>query len=125
MTRTLFGIVAVTLLAGACASSGAARGPAPLDPVGTYDFAAVVDGQTVPGTIRISAAESGYGGIVTTGVYGETRISQIEVVGNRMRIIVGSPEGDAVLELDMDGQSFTGTWALGGMSGALSGTKRS
>jgi hypothetical protein len=121
-------LVLLLALAPACASSPSSRAPAPaaFDGTGTFDFTTQVSGSTVRGVLVIARGADGtHGGSVTTDATGSAPIRDVEVGDRSIRVTVTAPDGTAVLELNFsDDNEFTGYWSYAGLSGALSGRRR-
>lgn len=128
MRSWLLAAAAATLAA--CASSST---PAPADappaaviaePVGIYDFTTTADGTAVTGTVTITKAESGYTGSITTNVTDPIAITMVSVEATRINVTALTPDGPLSFIMDMAGNDFTGTWALGEMTGTHTGRRR-
>ena len=63
-------------------------------------------------------------GTIATSATPEVPISNAIVEGQKVTVTAASPDGDIVLEFNMSGQDFSGTWWYGGESGSLTGRKR-
>lgn len=126
MKRSIAPLAAAVMLA-ACASSGqqAPAGPAPLDPVGTYDFTTNVEGTPVTGVVTITRNSTGYGGSVATDVTETIPITAVTVEGQKVMVTAATPDGPLTFALTMNGADFTGSWTLGPMAGTMTGKKRS
>ena len=122
----------------ACASSpnqatepapSAAAAPAPaaaaFDPVGTFTFAADVDGTTRGGTLEIRRNQQGSLGGTLHSDEGSIPIDAVAVEGRTMRVSFVLPDGpQVVFLLQFEGDNYTGSWSAEGMSGALTGARR-
>lgn len=122
--RTLLSSFAALCVLGGCAS--APRGPAPLDPVGAFDFSTTVEGTDVSGTITVTREANGYGGTITTDVTEPIPIRTVSVQGQTMEVAAETPDGPLTMTLTFTGDAFTGSWSMadGSMSGALTGSRR-
>jgi hypothetical protein len=131
---SMFKVAPIALVMAACASSQPepAVTPAPtplpvvtavLDPVGSYEFATTVNGQFVNGTMTITGEAGAYKGRILTNMFPEIPIAGAAVEGQTMVVRANMPDGELTLNLKFDGAIFTGTWALGGESGAFNGKK--
>jgi hypothetical protein len=132
-------IIPVALLFAACASSSeqppaqAATAPqqpaatqqttAAVDPVGTYEFTTVVDGQTVTGTMHIEGTTGAYKGRILTSVFPEIPIVGASVESNVINVKASMPDGELAIRMVMDGMNFKGNWALGSDGGDFNGKK--
>lgn len=117
--------LALALLTGACASAQAPpEGPAPLDPIGVYDFTTNVEGTTVSGTITISQGTSGYGGSIATNATETIPVRSVAVERQKLTVLADSPDGPVTFVMTLNGDEFTGTWSYAGMSGAHTGKRR-
>jgi hypothetical protein len=127
----------VVLLLGACASSQqpatsttAAAQPAAtrqttaaLDPVGSYEFTTVVDGQTVTGTLHVEGAPGNYKGRILTSVFPEIPVVGASVEANVVNVKASMPDGELNIRMVMDGMNFKGNWTLGSDGGEFNGKK--
>ena len=121
-SRHLTTILAATTLA-ACASGPS--GPPPYDPVGTYEFAAMAEGQRITGTMTIEADEDGYTGILRAASVPmpPAPISAVEVVDQTVTIHADGPEGPLIIALTVSETGLEGTWAMGDGTGAFTATR--
>lgn len=117
-SRHLATFLAATTLA-ACASGPS--GPPPYDPVGTYDFTAMAEGQTITGTMTIEEAEDGYTGILraVSIPMPPGPINAVEVVDQTVTIHAEGPEGPLVIALTVMETGLEGTWAMGDGTGTF------
>ena len=115
-------ILAATTLA-ACASGPS--GPPPFDPVGTYEFTAVANGQSITGTMTIEADEDGYTGILRAETVSmpAAPITSVEVVDQLVTIHAAGPEGPLLIELAITDTGLEGTWAMGEGTGSFTATR--
>jgi len=123
--------LAALLLTTACAPGAApAASPEPasaaaLDPAGTYTFSSALRGQSFEGVIRVARSEAGaYTGTVTTPLTGEMPVRAVDVQGRRVRVTAMGRMGDAVMEMNMSGSDFSGSWTYGPSSGQMTGRMR-
>ena len=129
-------LLAVIVIAAACASSEetvtttptpqpAAAKPAAVvvDPVGTYEFSTLVDGQTVTGTLTIAGTPGAYTGRIVTNMFPEIPITAARVEDKTVIATGSMPDGELTLRMLMDGMNFTGNWQLGEDSGEFNGKK--
>ena len=121
-SRHLTAALLASLLA-ACASGPS--GPPPYDPVGTYEFTAVAEGQTITGTMTIEAGEDGYTGILraTTVPMPPAPISAVEVVDQTVTLLADGPEGPLTIALTVTETGLEGTWAMGEGTGTFKATR--
>jgi len=96
--------------------------PPPLDPTGTYQISIQGDGMEIPGTLSITATETGYSGYIDTEI-GGAGLADIVVDGNVMSFSV--PEADVWIEVLFEGDGFSGTFDGAMGPGHISGVKRS
>lgn len=132
---TMMRIFPLLIVAGACAASEpqvtvapppppAAAQVAVMDPVGTYEYSTVVDGQTATGTMQIVGAPGAYTGRILSNLFPEIPIVGVTVDGKSMLIRATMPDGDLLIKATFDDQKkFTGNWELGGQTGDFSGKK--
>jgi hypothetical protein len=128
-------MIPAALLFAACASAqtppAQTTAPAPevkaavaaIDPVGSYEFSTVVDGQTVTGTIHIEGAPAAYKGRIITSAFPEIPIVGAAVENNVIVARGSMPDGELVIRMAMEGANFKGNWALGSGSGEIAGKK--
>lgn len=121
MKKSIFRVVAVLVLAG-CASTGAPE-PAVMDMAGSYTFTTTVQGMGVNGQMRITGTPGSYKGAAYTDVTGEIPISSVEVEGSRATIVAETPDGPVEIRMVFAGDTFTGSWALGGDGGSIQGRR--
>jgi len=117
-SRCLTAILTATLAA-ACASGPS--GPPPFDPVGTYDFTAVLEGQDITGIMTIEPDEGGYTGQLSTPTLPlpPAPITSVEVEKQTVRIEAVGPEGPLYIDLVVSGETLEGIWAMGEGSGSF------
>ena len=128
----------IVLLLAACASrpvpetpGNTAGAPQPVvqptsaivDPVGTYEFTTVVDGQTVTGTMHVEGTPGNYRGRILTSAFGEIAIVGASVETNILNLRANMPDGELAIRMVMEGANFKGNWSVGGQSGDISGKK--
>jgi len=121
-TRPLTAVLALTLAA-ACATGPS--GPAPFDPVGTYDFTADLAGEALTGTMIIEATGDGYTGELATPMLPipPAPINSVQVVDQTVTIEADGPEGLLVIELVVSDTGLEGTWAMGEGTGIFTATR--
>ena len=96
-----------------------------LNPVGTFDFTAIVpDGSEAPGSFTISGSPGAYTGTIERPGMGGSDLTSIAVDGQTLTIGANIPDGAVVLKLSFTGNDFTGTWSLGEAGGAIRGKRR-
>lgn len=128
MKRTNLLILSLVLAAGACSLlPGSKEPPEPQEtgPVGIYDFSAELEGTPFTGRITITGKPGEYGGMVTTNISDPAAISSVMVNGPVITVVAKTPAGNATFQLNMSGNTFTGTWAQGEQAGTLTGSKQS
>ena len=96
---------------------------AAVDPVGSYEFSTVVDGQTVTGTVHIEGAPLSYRGRIVTAMFPEMPITSVNVQANVVNVVASMGGGDVLIRMVMDGMNFKGTWAVESDSGEITGRK--
>ena len=130
-------MVPVVLLLGACASSqqpaatttastqpaATRQASAVVDPVGAYEFATVVDGQTVTGTLHIEGTPGNYKGRILTSVFPEIPVTGASVEANVVNVKASMPDGELNIRMVMEGATFKGNWTLGSDGGEFNGKK--
>ena len=96
-----------------------------MNPVGTFDFTAVLpDGSESNGGITITGSPGAYTGTISREGAGVTDLTSVAVDGQTLTVGANIPEGAVVLTLNFTGNDFTGRWALGEDSGAIRGKRR-
>ena len=98
--------------------------PAPASAAGVYDFTTSVQGTTVTGVVTVTARDGRTGGTIATSATPEIPVRSATVEGRKVTVTGDSPDGEVVLEFNMSGQDFSGTWWYGGQSGSLTGRRR-
>jgi hypothetical protein len=112
---------ALVLITAACAS--APRGPAPLNPVGVFEFTTAVDGNPITGGVEVTGQAGAYGGRIRTSITPDMPISNVAVMGNEMVVTGDTPDGPVTLTMTFTGDTFTGSWELNGDGGNLTGRR--
>jgi hypothetical protein len=96
-----------------------------VDPVGTFDYSTVFQGQDASGTITITSSGGKYGGEMTISLAPDAMpITEVKVEGDRVTVDSVAPDGAVQTVLQFSGDDFTGEWHYGGMTGALKGKRR-
>ncbi len=126
MLKRLILAAVVPLFLSACAGvSEPAMPPAPppLDPTGTFDVSINEGGMAMGGVMTISgSAADGYTGRVDTDMGGAS-MSDITIDGQRPSFYV--PEAGVSVQLEFDGDEFTGEMDGDMGAGTISGKRRS
>jgi hypothetical protein len=93
------------------APAPAAAPAAGRDMSGTWDFSVDAGGQTIPGEMVVTRSGSGYGGTITPQGMNQGAIRSVTVTGDRMVMVVDSPEGEVTFNgtLTSDGRAVAGT----------------
>lgn len=101
--------------------------PAPAFEIpGAYEFTTVVEGQTVTGTMFVTAGATAgmYGGRITTNMFPEIPVTGASSSGQSVTVKASMPDGgELTITIVMDGANFRGKWELGGDSGEFNGRK--
>ena len=123
--KKALGVGVSLLVLAACASNPAPAGPAPLNPVGYFEFATDVEGEAVTGSFDIRQAEGGgYTGTMTASAAPEPiPIRSVTVEGQTMTVVADTPDGPVTAALTFTGDTFTGPWTYAGMSGTMAGKR--
>ena len=133
MKRTL--AAALTLLAAACTPAAPPADPKPsgtttapaataaLNPVGVFNFRTTVNGGEVTGVVEVTGTEGAYGGRIRTSITPDLPITGVRVMGQEMIVTGNTPDGPLSINMTFTGNSFTGSWALAGDGGSLSGQR--
>ena len=125
MLKKLPHTVFLGLILSACAGGPppAPPAPPPLDPVGTYDFVAVIEGTDLAGIMTIrGSAEEGYSGGVDTDM-GSASVTDVMVEGQTMTFYI--PDVDVQVQVTFEGDTFSGQMSGSMGPGDFYGTKRS
>ena len=120
LKRLATGFLAATALA-ACATAPA--GPPPFDPVGSYTYAADVNGQIIPGTMTIELGDDGYTGSIRSDAFPPLDVLSVDVEDQTITIHVAGPEGPLTITGTISGATIEGTWAMGEGTGSFTATK--
>lgn len=123
MTSRHFTTLLLATTLAACASGPS--GPPPYDPVGTYEFIAMVETESLMGTMTIEAAEDGYTGILqaVSLPMPPAPINAVEVVDQTVTILADGPDGPLTIALTVTETGLEGTWAMGNETGAFTATR--
>ena len=138
MLLTLIVLVSTAALA-ACTSGGAGNAPspiaaaparvvqppppAPVNPVGEFEFATELNGAPMKGVIDIHGAPGAYTGKVASDVTPELPLTSVSVSGQTMKLIADTPNGAVTMTVTFTGQAFNGSWELAGTGGAITGKR--
>lgn len=103
--------------------------PAPaggVDVVGTWDFTVDAGGQTIPGEMVIGRSGSAYTGTVTPQGMSAATIRSVTISGNRVTLLVDTPDGEATFDGTMaaDNRTLSGTVAFQGQALGFNARKR-
>ena len=100
--------------------------PATLNPVGTFDYTAILpDGTAAPGTFTITGSNGAWTGTITrTGEAGSTELTDIAVDGQMLTARTVIPDGQVTFYVTFDGPQFSGKWTIQGAEGAFNGRRR-
>jgi hypothetical protein len=112
---------ALVLFLAACAT--APRGPAPLNPVGMFEFQTTVNGGPVTGGLEVTGQAGAYGGFIRTSVTPDIPVTAVRVSGQEMVVTGDTGDGPVTISLTFTGDTFTGHWELNGDGGDLSGRR--
>ncbi|MEZ4417611.1 MAG: hypothetical protein R3E10_17785 [Gemmatimonadota bacterium] len=113
----------------ACASvgGGTAAPAAPVwTPVGTWSFITSAQGTTVAGEVTITEDQGEYGGTIAPDAdlgMGTFPISAVERNGQEMRLFASAMGNMMEMILVFDGDTYDGSWTMGGMAGDVSGRR--
>jgi FAD/FMN-containing dehydrogenase len=138
MRRSILLLAATTIAAAAPARGAIAQGtpdrpPAPaapatpaVDPVGTYDLGVVIQGASMPATVRIEKKpDATLGGSVSTDAYGTFEIASVKVSGKTVTIVIYTQDGSPVtIGLTLEGDQVTGEWYMSSDGSKVTGKKR-
>lgn len=132
--RPFVAVFGLALVAAACSSPSAAggAGAAPaavaapaVNPVGRWAVALSAQGQALEVTLElrhIGGAE--YGGGITSQMFPPIAVSKATLTGNVLRMTFVAPTGDeATMNATIEGDTFTGDWAMPGDGSRISGRR--
>src|SRR5215213_8366397 len=105
---TLPTVALLVLVGAACARNRQADSPAPVDPVGRFEYTSEANGQPVRGTITISGAPGAYQAVMTTG--GMTRdlfFQNVTVSGSRVTMLAETPAQKVAVHLTISGNAVS------------------
>jgi hypothetical protein len=94
-----------------------------VNPVGAYEFATQVNGEAITGTIEITGTPGAYGGRVVTLRYPEFTVRSASAAGQELTVVAETPTGNVTFRMAFTGPEFTGSWSLGGDTGAVTGRR--
>jgi len=117
----------ISLCAGIAVAAGCASAPAQpraVDPVGTFDFSTSMEGTAISGSIEIRTGASGYTGTLSTNVTEPIPITAVTVEGQMLNVTANAPDGPVNFTMNFTGNDFTGGWTYAGMSGQMTGSRR-
>jgi hypothetical protein len=97
--------------------------PAALNPVGTFEFATEVNGSPMKGVLNVAGMSGSYTGSMKSDITPELPLTSVAVSGQTMKVVLDTPNGAATINLTFTGDTFTGTWELGGAGGPLTGKR--
>lgn len=116
-------ILAAALLLVAAACAPANPTPLALNPVGVFAFTTAVNGSEVTGAVEVTGQPGAYGGRVRTSITPDMPITGVEVTEQQMVVSGSAPQGPLTIDMTFTGDTFTGTWQLGGDGGDLAGRR--
>lgn len=119
--RNLFALFAAAALVAGCATAE----PEPRAPelAGVYTFSTMVQGMPVDGQMRITGEPGAYGGSLYSQFTGELVFTSVTQTGNAVTLLAETPDGPVEIQVVMEGQTFTGDWAMGQQGGSIQGQK--
>lgn len=121
MTRSILTALAAITATAACATTPA--GPPPFDPVGSYTYTALMEGQPLPGTMTITEGEDGYEGTIRSDMFPPIAITAVVVEGQTGMIEAAGPNGPIVIEFVATEAMIEGTWVMGEQGGNFSAAR--
>lgn len=132
--RSLVVLAGAALVMAACsraAPPAAAPAPTPapavvaVDPAGRWSVSLVAQGQIFDFVMDLTRTGDGlYGGAVTSQAFPTMAINGAVLTGNRLRFSVVAPTGDnATFDLVIEGDTFTGDWAMPGDGSRVNGRR--
>lgn len=98
--------------------------PAVLDPVGTFSFSTVFQGDSLHGEIVIRGDSGRYAGMVTpTSGPEPVEIYMARVEGQTLTVFGDAGDDDLIITMQFTGDRYTGSWALGFDTGEMFGAR--
>ena len=96
------------------------------DPVGSYEIILSFGSHEVSAVMEIEGSPGDYSGAITPDGRPPAEFTSMVVEGSRLHIITTLPssDGEATIDLVFEGDSFTGTIAVSGSTGTVSGRRR-
>jgi hypothetical protein len=108
------------------ATTASTTAPAPagtMNPVGRYEFNTIVNGQPMSGVLIVEGQPGAYTGSMESNMIPHASIKSVAVDGQQVVVVIPVPQGDVTITMNMNGDAFTGNWAIGGQTGDISGRK--
>lgn len=107
------------------AASAQTPSPAPLDPVGNYQFQVMLpDGNAIGGRFTIKGERGKWEGTIVSDVAPEQPVSGIGVEGQVLTLTINAPDGSAIpLRLTFSGNDFSGQLNFQGMAMMIAGKR--
>lgn len=97
---------------------------AALDPVGTFTFSTVFQGDSLTGEIVIRGEPGRYSGMVTpTSGPEPVEIYMARVEGQTLTVFGDAGDEDLIITMQFTGDRYTGSWALGFDTGEIFGAR--
>jgi hypothetical protein len=98
--------------------------PAVVDPVGTFSFTTVFQGDSLTGDIVIRGEPGRYSGRVTpTSGPEPVEIYMARVEGQTLTVFGDAGDDDLIITMQFTGDRYTGSWTLGFDTGEISGAR--
>lgn len=122
MKSTLFATLALLAVPALAAQAPA---PAPIDPVGNYQFQVMLpDGNAIGGQFSIKGEPGKWEGTITSDVAPAAPLSGIGVEGQVLTFSISAPDGSALpLRLTFTGNDFSGELNFQGMAMMIAGKR--
>jgi len=117
------GSVALLIGLAGCGPDSETLARAGVDPVGTFEFTLIDDGERIPGGMEISGTAGAYGGRIYAEGRPDGTISTVTTGGNQVTVTVDFPGMILLARLEFDGDSFSGDWSMRGEGGAVEGLR--
>jgi hypothetical protein len=138
--RSVGALAGVLLLSTACAKAStstetapapaaAAAAPAParavVNPVGRWTVALTAQGQAFDMVMELRAIQGDeFGGVINSQAFPPIPINKATRTGNSMVIKITAPTGDeATININFEGDTFTGDWSMPGDGSRVSGRR--
>ena len=115
--------MALSLGVAGCGADAEIIARAGVDPVGSFEFVLIDEGERINGGMEISGTAGAYTGRVYAEGRPDGAISTVTTGGNQMTVTADFPGMILLARLEFDGDSFSGDWSMRGQGGAVEGRR--